>query len=102
MRADVQNLFMSIHMLYHAHHHDLTIRDMQPVLEAHGYKVGEREVKQQLEHLTELNFLTAHGDEYSLTGTGIGEFKEIQVMLQMLCGEVLAPLEETESANAGA
>lgn len=96
MRADVQNLFMSIHMLYHAHQQDLTIRDMLPEIERHGYKVGEREVKQELEHLTDLNFLTAHGDEYSLTGTGIEEFKDIQVMLRELCGEVLKPIEQME------
>ncbi|GIP28102.1 hypothetical protein J23TS9_32320 [Paenibacillus sp. J23TS9] len=102
MRADMQNLFMGIHMLYHAHTKDLTVRDMEPELERHGYKVGEREVKKELEHLTELNFLTAHGDEYSLTGTGIEEFKDIQVMLKELCGEVLEPVEQSEKERTEA
>ena len=30
MRADVQNLFIGIHMLYHAHERDLTISEMRP------------------------------------------------------------------------
>ncbi|MEC0368510.1 hypothetical protein [Paenibacillus chibensis] len=102
MRADMQNLFMGIHMLFHAHSKDLTIRDMEPELARHGYKVGEREVKKELEHLTDLNFLTAHGEEYSLTGTGIEEFKEIQAMLKELCSEVLDPVEQKEKARTEA
>ncbi|GAB6928699.1 hypothetical protein JCM10914A_26820 [Paenibacillus sp. JCM 10914] len=92
MRADVQNLFIGIHMLYHAHERDLTISEMQPELERHGYRVGDREVKQELERLTEENFLTAHGEGYSLTGAGIQEFKEIQGKLRDLCNEVLDPV----------
>jgi len=92
MRADVQNLFIGIHMLYHAHERDLTVSEMQPELERHGYKVGDREVKQELERLTQENFLTAHGDAYSLTGAGIEEFKEIQSRLKELCNEVLKPV----------
>lgn len=89
MRADVQNLFIGIHMLYCAHEKDLTILEMQPVLEDLGYRVAEREVKQELERLTQENFLTAHGDEYSITGTGIEEFKAIRAKLQVLCNEVI-------------
>lgn len=92
MRADVQNLFIGIHMLYHAHERDLTISEMQPELERHGYKVGDREVKHELERLTEENFLTAHGEGYSLTGAGIEEFKEIQSRLKELCDEVIKPV----------
>lgn len=92
MRADVQNLFIGIHMLYHAHERDLTISDMQPELERHGYKVADREVKQELERLTEENFLTSHGDGYSITGAGIEEFKEIQRKLKELSDEVLKPV----------
>lgn len=94
MRADVQNLFIGIHMLYLAHERDLTISEMQPELERHGYKVGDREVKFELERLTEENFLTAHGDAYSLTGAGIEEFKEIQNKLKDLCEEVLKPVNQ--------
>ncbi|GAB6992320.1 hypothetical protein [Paenibacillus pini] len=97
MRADVQNLFIGIHMLYRGHQGDLTIHDMLPELEQQGYKVGEREVKQELEHLTELNFLTSHSDGYSLTGTGINEFKEIQTMLQTLGDEVLQSVHKVET-----
>ncbi|GGF94304.1 hypothetical protein GCM10010912_44080 [Paenibacillus albidus] len=92
MRADVQNLFMGIHMLYLAHDKDLTIVEMQPELENLGYRVAEREVKQELERLTQENFLTAHDDAYSITGTGIQEFKAIQSRLQVLCTEVLKPV----------
>ena len=100
MRADVQNLFISIHMLHHAHSgQSLTIRDMQPQLEEYGYQLGEREVKQQLEHLTQENFLTLHGDEYSITGAGIEEFKETQNRLKTLCGIVLQPLKQKESSS---
>ena len=91
MRADVQNLFVGIHLLYFAHEGDLTVTDMQPKLEDLGYRVGAREVKQQLERLAVENFLTAHGEGYSITGTGIEEFKAIQSKLRMLCREVLEP-----------
>ncbi|ASA25518.1 hypothetical protein [Paenibacillus donghaensis] len=92
MRADVQNLFIGIHMLYQAHEKDLTIIEMQPILEELGYRVAEREVKQELERLTQENFLTAHGEGYSITGTGIEEFKAIQSKLKVLCTEVLGPV----------
>ncbi|WP_379158556.1 hypothetical protein [Paenibacillus sp. sgz5001063] len=92
MRADVQNLFIGIHMLYCAHEKDLTLTEMLPELENLGYRVAEREVKQELERLSQENFLTAHGEAYSLTGTGIEEFKAIQKKLQVLCDEVLKPV----------
>lgn len=92
MRADVQNLFMGIHMLYYAHDRDLTLTEMLPELEKLGYRVAEREVKQELERLTQENFLTSHGDAFSLTGTGIEEFKAIQAKLGVLCTEVLKPV----------
>lgn len=97
MRADVQNLFIGIHMLYHAHQRDLTISDMQPELERLGYKVGDREVKQELERLTEENFLTSHGEGYSITGAGIEEFKEIQRKLKDLSSEVLKPVQRKKA-----
>lgn len=93
MRADVQNLFIGIHMLYCAHEKDITILEMLPVLEKLGYRVAEREVKQELERLTQENFLTAHGDGYSITGTGIEEFKGIRVKLQVLYHEVINEVE---------
>lgn len=89
MRADVQNLFIGIHMLYCAQEKDLTISEMQPELEDLGYRVAEREVKQELERLTQDNFLTAHGEGYSITGTGIEEFKAIRAKLQVLYSEVI-------------
>lgn len=92
MRADVQNLFIGIHMLYFAHERDLTLTEMQPELEDLGYRVAEREVKQELERLTQENFLTAHGEAFSITGTGIEEFKAIQAKLGVLCSEVLKPV----------
>jgi len=76
-------------MLYCAHDKDLTISEMQPELEDLGYRVAEREVKQELERLTQDNFLTAHGEGYSITGTGIEEFKAIRAKLQVLCSEVI-------------
>ncbi|NMO97371.1 hypothetical protein [Paenibacillus lemnae] len=99
MRADVQNLFIGIHMLYHAQQRDLTISDMQPELERHGYRVGDREVKAELERLTQENFLTSHGEGYSITGAGIEEFKRIQIKLKELCSEVLKPLDKGEAAD---
>lgn len=92
MRADVQNLFIGIHMLYFAHERDLTLMEMQPELEKMGYRVAEREVKQELERLAQENFLTAHGDAFSITGTGIEEFKAIQEKLKVLSNEVLKPV----------
>ncbi|CAH1056372.1 hypothetical protein CA600_30205 [Paenibacillus sp. VTT E-133280] len=89
MRADVQNLFIGIHMLYCAHDKDVTISEMLLGLEDMGYRVGEREVKQELEKLTLDNFLTAHSEGYSITGTGIEEFKDIRAKLQVLCSEVI-------------
>ncbi|OBZ10439.1 hypothetical protein A8L34_17715 [Bacillus sp. FJAT-27264] len=99
MRADVQNLFIGIHMLYFAHEKDLTIVGMQPELEKLGYRVAEREVKQELERLTQENFLTAHDDAYSITGTGIEEFKAIQEKLGVLCTEVLKPVKAAGTAG---
>ncbi|WP_379127747.1 hypothetical protein [Paenibacillus sp. sgz500958] len=93
MRADVQNLFIGFHMLYFAHERNLMVMEIQPELEKLGYRVGEREVKQELERLTQENFLTAHGDAYSITGTGIEEFKAIQSKLQLLSSEVLKPFQ---------
>lgn len=89
MRADVQNLFIRIQMLDQAVREDLTVHGMLPLLESQGYKVGEREVKQELEHLTEDNFLTAHDDAYSMTGAGREELKEIREALEKLCKTVV-------------
>ncbi|MGS5018411.1 hypothetical protein [Paenibacillus sp. JJ1683] len=89
MHADVQNLFIRIQMLFYAHQDDLTVRDIQPVLEERGYRVGEREVKQELENLTQENFLTPHDDMFSLTGAGIEELQEIQSMLGVLYEDVV-------------
>ncbi|WP_025686579.1 hypothetical protein [Paenibacillus maysiensis] len=89
MRADVQNLFIRIQMLSYAHENDLTVSDIQPVLEERGYRVGEREVKQELENLTQENFLTPHDDLFSITGAGIEELKEIQTMLGVLYKDVV-------------
>lgn len=89
MRADVQNLFIGIHMLYWARDKDVTISEMLLGLEDLGYRVAEREVKQELEKLTLDNFLTAHNEGYSITGTGIEEFKDIRAKLKVLCNEVV-------------
>ncbi|KAF6615205.1 hypothetical protein H7K28_03320 [Paenibacillus polymyxa] len=89
MHADVQNLFIRIQMLSYAHQDDLTVRDIQPILEERGYRVGEREVKQELENLTQENFLTPHDDMFSLTGAGIEELQEIQSMLGVLYEDVV-------------
>ncbi|CAI6085826.1 hypothetical protein PAECIP112173_04774 [Paenibacillus sp. JJ-100] len=89
MHAEVQNLFVRIHLLYFAQTQDLTVSDTLPLLEERGYRVGEREIKQELEHLTQENFLTAHGDQWSLTGTGIEEFKEIVAVLGRVTEELL-------------
>lgn len=91
MRADVQNLFIRIHMLHQATLEDLTVSDTLPLLEAQGYKVGEREVKQELERLAEDNFLTSHDDVYSMTGAGKEELKEIRTVLKKLCDTVNQP-----------
>ncbi|MNW28968.1 hypothetical protein D3C74_58100 [compost metagenome] len=89
MHAEVQNLFIRIHMLHFAQQQNLTVGELQPVLESRGYRVGEREIKQELEHLTQENFLTAHGDQFSITGAGIVELKEIRVQLSTLCKDVV-------------
>ncbi|MGF7048470.1 repressor of nif and glnA expression [Paenibacillus sp. DS2015] len=89
MHAEVQNLFIRIHLLSQAQENNLKIYDMLPELERQGYKIGEREVKLEMEKLNQLNFLTSHGDEYSMTGLGIAEFKDIKKMLKELCDEVL-------------
>lgn len=89
MHAEVQNLFIRIHMLHFAQQQNLTVSELQPVLESRGYRVGEREIKQELEHLTQENFLTAHGDQFSITGAGIVELKEIRVQLSTLCKDVV-------------
>ncbi|WP_025690920.1 hypothetical protein [Paenibacillus zanthoxyli] len=99
MRADVQNMFIGIHMLYHARERDLTVDDMQTKLENYGYRIGEREVKQELERLTQDNFLTAHGEEYSITGTGIEEYKEILAKLELLLREVRKPVKTADTAG---
>ncbi len=89
MHADVQNLFIRIQMLSYAQQNDLTVSDIQPLLEERGYRVGEREVKQELENLTQENFLTPHDDMFSLTGAGIEELQEIQSMLGVLYEDVV-------------
>ncbi|KAF6562439.1 hypothetical protein G9G63_18245 [Paenibacillus sp. EKM202P] len=89
MHADVQNLFIRIQMLSYAQQNDLTVSDVQPLLEERGYRVGEREVKQELENLTQENFLTPHDDMFSLTGAGIEELQEIQSMLGVLYEDVV-------------
>ncbi|AIQ11110.1 hypothetical protein [Paenibacillus durus] len=99
MRADVQNMFIGIHMLYNARERDLTVTDMQTKLENYGYRIGEREVKQELERLTQDNFLTAHGEEYSITGTGIEEYKEILAKLELLLSEARKPFKTADTAG---
>ncbi|MCM3784871.1 hypothetical protein M3231_18035 [Neobacillus mesonae] len=91
MLADVQNLFIRIHMLHLAQTEDLTISGALSQLEELGYRVGEREVKQELERLTQENFLTSHDDQFSITGAGIDEFKEIRTVLDTVCSEVAEP-----------
>jgi len=76
-------------MLYCAHDKDVTISEMLNVLDELGYRIGEREVKQELEKLTLDNFLTAHNEGYSITGTGIEEFKDIRTKLRVLYSEVI-------------
>lgn len=93
MLADTQNLFIRIHMLHMAQNGDLTVTGVLTALETQGYKVGEREVKQELERLTQENFLTSHDDKFSITGAGIAEFKEVRTMLSSMTAEVV----ETEA-----
>ncbi|WP_410770868.1 hypothetical protein [Fontibacillus sp. BL9] len=102
MRADVQNLFIRIHMLHQATREDLTVSDTLPLLEAQGYKVGEREVKQELERLTEDNFLTSHDDVYSMTGAGMEEIKEIRAVLGKLCETVTQPANDSKNKAGSA
>ncbi|MDN4619362.1 hypothetical protein QCD85_14740 [Paenibacillus sp. PsM32] len=89
MHAEVQNLFIRIHLLHHSNEEKLTVNDMQPFLEDRGYRVGEREIKQELEYLVQENMLTSSSDEYIITGTGIQELKAIRKRLSLLCGEVV-------------
>lgn len=89
MHAEVQNLFIRIHLLHHSNKEKLTVNDMQPFLEDRGYRVGEREIKQELEYLVQENMLTSSSDEYIITGTGIQELKAIRKRLSLLCGEVV-------------
>ncbi|MGV2885574.1 hypothetical protein [Paenibacillus taichungensis] len=98
MHAEVQNLFVRIHLLYLAQNQDLTVSDALPLLEERGYRVGEREIKQELEHLTQENFLTSHGDQWSLTGTGIEEFKEIIAVFGRVSEELLGTGKKTSTA----
>ncbi|MBP2001679.1 repressor of nif and glnA expression [Paenibacillus shirakamiensis] len=100
MRADIQNLFIRIHMLHNASEDDINMGDMLILLENHGYKVAEREIKQELERLTEDNFLTRHEEQYSITGTGIEELKDIKVVLKELCGEVLPSTTHEKKTSA--
>lgn len=95
MLADTQNLFIRIHMLCMAQSEDLTVTGVLTALESKGYRVGEREVKQELTRLTEENFLTPHDDQFSITGAGIAEFKEVRSMLSSTAAEVV----ETEIAS---
>jgi repressor of nif and glnA expression len=98
MRADIQNLFIRIHMLHDATERDLNVGETLLDLERRGYRIGEREVKLELEKLTEDNFLTLHGDIYSITGAGLEELKEIQLVLAELCKAVLAPEKPLQAA----
>lgn len=95
MHAEMQNLFIEIHILYQAQGKNVNVLEMLPELERHGYKIGEREVKNALERLYQSNFLTNHGEEYSMTGLGISEFKGIQDRLQDLSNEVLSTSENS-------
>lgn len=89
MRADVQNIFIRIHMLNDAQYGDLNVADTVLALEGRGYRLGEREVKLELEKLREDNFLTLHDDRYSITGAGLEELKEIRPVLAELSRVVL-------------
>lgn len=90
MHAEVQNLFVRIQLLHLAQDQNLTVSDTLPMLEKRGYRIAEREIRQQLDYLTQENFLTSHGEQWSLTGAGIEEFKEISAMLHRVSDEVLA------------
>ncbi|CAM3560151.1 MULTISPECIES: hypothetical protein [Saccharibacillus] len=89
MQAATQNLFVRIHLLHYAEEQDISIREALPKLERAGYRVADREVKQELENLAAENLLTAHGEEYTLTGAGITELRKIRGSLGSLCSEVL-------------
>ncbi|MCQ4087332.1 hypothetical protein [Saccharibacillus sp. JS10] len=95
MQAATQNLFIRIHLLHYAEEQDISIREALPKLERVGYRVADREVKQELENLATENLLTAHGEEYTLTGAGITELRKIRSALGNMCSEVLS-----ESGNA--
>ncbi|WP_138494961.1 hypothetical protein [Paenibacillus pinistramenti] len=102
MRADIQNLFIRIQMLHDAKEEDLKVNDTLLALERRGYRIGEREVKLELEKLVEDNFLTPHDDLFSITGAGIEELKEIQSALAELSSSVLEGEEsQTAALNSG-
>ncbi|OWA35153.1 hypothetical protein B9G55_10755 [Saccharibacillus sp. O16] len=90
MQAATQNLFIRIHLLHYAEEQDISIREALPRLERAGYRVADREVKQELENLASENLLTAHGEEYTLTGAGINELRKIRDSLGSMCSEVLS------------
>lgn len=90
MQAATQNLFIRIHLLHYAEEQDISIREALPRLEQAGYRVADREVKQELENLAAENLLTAHGEEYTLTGAGINELRKIRDSLGSMCSEVLS------------
>ncbi|GGA32619.1 hypothetical protein [Paenibacillus physcomitrellae] len=102
MRADIQNLFIRIHMLHDAKQEDLKVGDTLLELERRGYRIGEREVKLELEKLVEDNFLTPHDEIYSITGAGLEELKEIQTVLAELCRAVLDDQEMQKPVVKGA
>lgn len=89
MRADIQNMFIRIYLLYCANQEDLTIQDALTILERKGYRVGEREVKQELAGLAEDQYLTLHDERYSITGAGLDQLTKIQSALADLCSEVV-------------
>lgn len=89
MQAATQNLFVRIHLLHYAEEQDISIREALPKLERAGYRVADREVKQELENLAAENLLTAHGEEYTLTGAGITELRKVRDSLGSMCSEVL-------------
>ncbi|MDO3412638.1 hypothetical protein QWJ34_22925 [Saccharibacillus sp. CPCC 101409] len=99
MRAATQNLFIRIHLLHYSEEQDISIREALPRLEQAGYRVADREVKQELENLAAENLLTAHGEEYTLTGAGITELRSIRESLGSMCSEVLAG--ERDARTAG-
>lgn len=90
MHGDFRDVFVRIHMLYHADEQSISIGFLSPELQRHGYNLSDSEIQRNIDHLVDENYLTQQGSGYVITDAGKQELADTKRYLKELSKEVLS------------